>query len=150
MKPSFRILALVFAGGALGTLIRLAVSFSTISDIVALFVVNLLGTAFLAWFNGQQRHPRSKLNTEGKRAFWGAGFAGGFTTMSGLALWLVTTVQAQVDTIGAIGLVLGQLVLGVFVYLGVIALVEARALNQPAILAEAESQAPIDNQGGQA
>lgn len=121
-----KLLALVFAGGTLGTLGRLAVSVFTVNDLTALFVVNLLGTAFLAWFNGRQRHPGSKLGTDGKRAFWGAGFAGSFTTMSGLALWLVTPDNWAIDPAGTIGLVVAQLVLGVVVYQGVLGLVELK------------------------
>lgn len=141
MNNSPKLLALVFAGGALGTLARLTVGYLTINDISALFVVNLLGTAFLAWFNARQLQAGSRLNTHGHRAFWGAGFSGGFTTMSGLALWFVSSVVQQIDFWGSIGVVLGQMVLGVLVYLGVMSLVEPKALKQPQVLAEAEEDA---------
>lgn len=86
-KPS--LLLLVFAGGALGTFFR-AFTTAAAGDAFGVFLVNMLGAAFLAWFNAVQSIPNTKFTTEAARLFWGAGFAGGFTTMSGLALWSVS------------------------------------------------------------
>ncbi len=87
MKPP--ILVAVFVGGAIGSLARLAVvlgvelagaSLSPIS-IAATATVNLVGAALLGYV-----HSRSFRASEIAKSFWGPGFAGGFTTMSGLAL----------------------------------------------------------------
>lgn len=87
MKPA--ILFAVFVGGAIGSLSRLAVvlgvelagaSLSPIS-IAATSIVNLVGAALLGYV-----HSRSFRAGEIAKSFWGPGFAGGFTTMSGLAL----------------------------------------------------------------
>ena len=73
--------ALVFAGGALGSVLRLAISESTPNTFLSLATVNLLGSLVLGlvnshlWFKPQSR-----------QLIWGAGFCGGFTTMSGLSL----------------------------------------------------------------
>ncbi|MFM6980755.1 MAG: fluoride efflux transporter FluC [Micrococcales bacterium] len=87
IKP--KLLLLVFAGGAIGTFFR-ALTISMAGDAFGIFVVNMVGTAFLAWFNAIQAVPNTRFTTDGARVFWGAGFAGGFTTMSSLALWTVT------------------------------------------------------------
>lgn len=53
-------------------------------DVVAmLWLANLLGTIFLGFANGH-----SWFATESRREFWAVGFCGGFTTMSGLAIWI--------------------------------------------------------------
>lgn len=88
MKVQPSLLLLVFAGGALGTFFRVLTAVM-IGDALGVFMVNMLGTAFLAWFNAIQTIPNTRFTTEKARVFWGAGFAGGFTTMSGLALWSV-------------------------------------------------------------
>lgn len=113
LRPSLLLLA--FAGGALGTFFRVLTSV-TLGDAFGVFVVNMLGTAFLAWFNAIQTIPNTRFTREPARVFWGAGFAGGFTTMSGLALWTVT----GLEVFGAWSLTVNavvNLVAGVAVYL---------------------------------
>lgn len=120
-----KLIPLVFAGGALGTLLRYLLSeltswfvvdqnafsfntgwyavagnasifdpgsaqLETLSGIIALTLVNALGAAALGWFNGDRR-----FQTDARRAFWSIGFAGGFTTMSGLFVWLVFVAQFE-------------------------------------------------------
>ena len=51
-----------------------------------LFMVNLLGAAFLGFVNSAPG-----FGAESRKAFWGVGFAGGFTTMSGVALWVIAS-----------------------------------------------------------
>ena len=80
MKPTLKNVSLVFLGGALGTWARwvFAESFSTI---LMLFLVNILGSVLIGFLN-------SKTLNENNRALWVVGFCGGFTTMSGVALWV--------------------------------------------------------------
>lgn len=80
MKLTLRTLGLVFAGGAIGTLVRYASSFN-LDDFSSLAIVNIVGSAILGWLNCDPRFA-----SDGKRAFWAVGFTGGFTTMSGIAL----------------------------------------------------------------
>jgi len=115
MKLKPRFLLLVFVGGALGTFFR-ALTVANLGDAFGVFVVNMLGTAFLAWINGIQTIPNTRFSTEGAISFWGAGFAGGFTTMSGLALWSVT----GLSVFGPFALLVNaifNIVAGVVVYL---------------------------------
>lgn len=79
-------LALVFIGGALGSVLRLAVPFDQLES---LWLVNILGTVFLAWVNNSKRFSSAKA-----RAFWATGFAGGFTTMSGIAIFISTAPES--------------------------------------------------------
>jgi fluoride ion exporter CrcB/FEX len=81
--------SLVFIGGGLGALLRdvisifLEIAFTPgISSSLSLFVVNILGALGLGL--------TSVFESEDKRIFWGAGFAGGFTTMSGVSIFLYT------------------------------------------------------------
>jgi len=100
--------ALVFLGGAIGTAARYAASIA-LPQIGMLFLVNLLGAAFLGVVNS------AKLFESGSsKAFWGVGFAGGFTTMSGVALWMI----GSSDTAALAPLtVIAMFVLGVLAYL---------------------------------
>lgn len=87
MKPA--ILLAIFLGGALGSLSRYAIWIGVqqagvsglFSDLVATSIVNIAGAAFLGFV-----HCTAFKGAEKAKAFWGSGFAGGFTTMSGLAL----------------------------------------------------------------
>ena len=121
-QKALKLIGLVFAGGALGTLLRYlfaeltswivvdqnafaigadwsasagseifnpaAPQIATLSGIIALTLANALGAGALGWFNGDRR-----FNTDARRAFWSVGFAGGFTTMSGLFVWLIFVAQ---------------------------------------------------------
>ena len=90
MKASLQNLALVFLGGAIGTAARYAVSV-TVPALGMLFFVNLLGAAFLGLVNSHK-----VFESQNSKAFWGIGFAGGFTTMSGVALWLVSQTEGAI------------------------------------------------------
>ena len=83
------ILFAVFLGGALGSLSRyfiwLGIEQAAVSlwvaEMIATSIVNIAGAGFLGLV-----HSKSFSSSEKSKAFWGSGFAGGFTTMSGLAL----------------------------------------------------------------
>jgi fluoride ion exporter CrcB/FEX len=77
---SWKTIGLVFAGGALGTLLRFGTSFG-LDEVISVAIVNIVGSAVIGWLNSDPRFA-----SEGKRAFWAVGFSGGFTTMSALAL----------------------------------------------------------------
>lgn len=90
MKNKF---LLVFLGGGLGSLLRYLVAAvleitlgSTLAGSLSLYIVNISGAVFLGLSNA--------FNSEAKRYLWGAGFAGGFTTMSGVAIFLYTQTPA--------------------------------------------------------
>lgn len=109
MKLSPANFALVFLGGAIGTAARYAVSL-TLPQLGMLFVVNLLGAAFLGLVNSAP-----VFESGASKAFWGVGFAGGFTTMSGVALWLVAAADGAAL---APFTVLAMFALGVVAYFG--------------------------------
>ena len=90
MPIKAKLLGYVFLGGVLGTMLRTLVfevlvnlSVNPVADLVSLFVVNLAGTFFLGL---TARYPY--FQTEMCRNLWGVGFAGSFTTMSVLTLWI--------------------------------------------------------------
>lgn len=96
MKISLKTILFTFLGGALGTYARLAVGTAVdglienadevqtlYMHLLTLLVVNVLGAALIGWFNAD-----SRFSANWARAFFATGFAGGFTTMSGVALWL--------------------------------------------------------------
>jgi fluoride ion exporter CrcB/FEX len=114
MNPPLRSIGLAFAGGALGSVLRLLVG-ETFDNLTTLIVVNLLGTAFLGWVNGSALGPKKRFASAGSKVFWGAGFAGGFTTMSGLAFAFVVLAGSATATLAAVYLV-AQLFFGVVVY----------------------------------
>jgi CrcB protein len=81
---------LVFIGGGLGSSARylcgsvLEVTVgSATAGMLSLFFVNVAGAFFLGIISF---HPL--FANEKKKSFWGSGFAGGFTTMSGVALFV--------------------------------------------------------------
>ena len=84
-----RVLLAVFVGGALGTLARFAVGLFVdgvnldhlAGQLVTTSIVNLAGAFLLGVV-----HSIGTSRTETWKAFFGPGLAGGFTTMSGLAL----------------------------------------------------------------
>lgn len=90
MPIKAKLLGYVFLGGVLGTMLRYLIfeamaalaSYPTY-ELVALFIVNLSGAFFLGL---TARYPYFQLET--CRNLWGVGFAGSFTTMSALTLWI--------------------------------------------------------------
>jgi CrcB protein len=81
---------LVFLGGGLGSLLRYALGSglelslgSTLAGMLSLFIVNVTGAFFLGIVSF---HPF--FANENRKSFWGSGFASGFTTMSGVALFV--------------------------------------------------------------
>jgi CrcB protein len=74
------VVLLTFSGGALGSLLRFAIS-EVNSTLIALWIVNILGALFVGFFAGHKW-----FETESRRAFFSTGLAGGFTTMSAIAV----------------------------------------------------------------
>ena len=81
---------LVFAGGGIGSVLRYGVGStleitlgSSTAGSLSLLIVNVLGAMFLGLVS---YHPA--FDSEARKSFWGVGFCGGFTTMSGVALFL--------------------------------------------------------------
>lgn len=90
MSGNWRMLGYVFLGGSLGTMLRYLIfevinlNFDyPVSELTAIFVVNMIGSYFLGL---TARHPYFQL--EWCRNLWGVGFAGGFTTMSAVTLFV--------------------------------------------------------------
>ena len=110
MSPLARASLLVFAGGALGSWLRFVLSL-LLPQLWLLWVVNVLGAAALGVVQGRARHSGSALAKPGLQLFWGAGFCGGFTTMSGLAVALVL-LQFQLGLWQSVAYALGQVVAG--------------------------------------
>jgi fluoride ion exporter CrcB/FEX len=79
----------IFLGGALGSLSRYAIWLGIdqagapvlVFELLITSIVNIAGAGFLGFV-----HSSAFNKGEKAKAFWGSGFAGGFTTMSGLAL----------------------------------------------------------------
>ena len=90
MPIKAKLLGYVFLGGVLGTMLRYLIfeamaglaSYPTY-ELIALFIVNLTGAFFLGL---TARYPYFQLET--CRNLWGVGFAGSFTTMSALTVWI--------------------------------------------------------------
>ena len=90
MSTNWRMVGYVFLGGALGTMLRyllselIALNFEYPSSaLLAITVVNMLGAYFLGL--------TAKLpyfQSFGCKNLWASGFAGGFTTMSALTLFI--------------------------------------------------------------
>jgi fluoride ion exporter CrcB/FEX len=81
MKINARLIALTFVGGFIGTGFRYLLNQNIGGLFQGLWVANLLGAVAIAVFLGIKW-----FNTDSRRAFFITGFAGGFTTMSGLNL----------------------------------------------------------------
>jgi fluoride ion exporter CrcB/FEX len=81
LKLTPKSIALTFAGGAIGSLTRWAISDAS-EMATMLWFANILGTLLLGYFSGSPR-----FESQSRREFWAVGFCGGFTTMSGLAAW---------------------------------------------------------------
>jgi fluoride ion exporter CrcB/FEX len=113
---SKQLLPLVFAGGAFGTSLRYAIEIllGTLpqGQIIVTSFVNLLGAALLGHVSVHKFFASPT-----RQSFWGVGFLGGFTTMSGLAL-ITAGAELGLSAEGPIYwlLVLAQLVIGVAAY----------------------------------
>jgi fluoride ion exporter CrcB/FEX len=109
-------LPLVFAGGAFGTSLRYSIEIlvGTLpqSQIIVTSIVNLLGAAALGFVTANRFFASST-----RQGFWGVGFLGGFTTMSGLAVITAGT-EFGLSAAGPIYwlVVLTQLLVGVAAY----------------------------------
>jgi fluoride ion exporter CrcB/FEX len=115
-----KVLGAVFLGGALGSIARFLIILGIdeiaiedlLQELVATSIVNLAG-AFLLGFV----HVVGSSRSETWKGFFGPGFAGGFTTMSGLAL-ITAGAELGMSPSGYLFWisVAIQLVLGVFCY----------------------------------
>lgn len=84
-----KVLGAVFLGGALGSIARFLIILGVdeiaiedlLQELVATSFVNLAGAFLLGVV-----HVVGSRRSETWKGFWGPGFSGGFTTMSGLAL----------------------------------------------------------------
>lgn len=100
----------MFIGGALGSLLRYTLFvligemlISEWAELIILFVVNLAGAAALGVM---ARHPY--FQNPFCRDIWGVGFAGGFTTMSAVTLFIDATMLTEWAVL--------MLILGLIVY----------------------------------
>jgi fluoride ion exporter CrcB/FEX len=110
----------VFVGGALGSLARFLIllGFESVAlpslslELFTTAIVNLTGAWLLGVVNSQGFRAGEKA-----KALWGTGFAGGFTTMSGLAV--ITTSAglglAEMGYLFWLGVLL-QLAIGIVAY----------------------------------
>ena len=115
-----KVLGAVFLGGAIGSIVRflviLGVDELTLQDLsqelIATSIVNLAG-AFLLGFV----HVIGSSRAEIWKGFFGPGLAGGFTTMSGLAL-ITAGAELGLSSVGYLYwiAVAIQLVLGILTY----------------------------------
>jgi CrcB protein len=113
---SKQLLPLVFAGGAIGTLVRYSIELLVGNlpqgQIIVTSFVNLLGAALLGFVSVHKFFAGPK-----QQSFWGVGLLGGFTTMSGLAV-ITASAELGLSDLGAIYwlVVLMQLLIGVAAY----------------------------------
>jgi fluoride exporter len=113
---SKQLLPLIFIGGAFGTSLRYAIEIllGTLpqGQIILTSFVNLLGAALLGFVSVHKFFAPGTM-----QAFWGVGFLGGFTTMSGLAM-ITAGADLGLSPVGPIYwlLVLVQLLIGVAAY----------------------------------
>lgn len=115
-----KILFAIFLGGAAGSIARFSVFLAVeqagvpnlLMELLATSIVNLAGAAFLGFVQSAGFKASEKA-----KAFWGTGFAGGFTTMSGLAL-ITAGSDLGLSEIGYLYwlAVLLQFVLGILAY----------------------------------
>ena len=115
-----KVLGAVFLGGAMGSIARFLVILSVdelalqdlSQELIATSIVNLAG-AFLLGFV----HVIGSSRSEIWKGFFGPGLAGGFTTMSGLAL-ITAGAELGLSSVGYLYwiAVAIQLVLGIFTY----------------------------------
>lgn len=83
MKLAPKLVWLTFLGGALGSLSRWSIGEVSDSQL-SLWLVNLTGAFLVGVFNSFEY-----FRSDTRRAFWSTGFAGGLTTMSGVAILLL-------------------------------------------------------------
>ena len=115
-----QVLGAVFLGGAIGSIARFLVILGVdglalqdlSQELVATSIVNLTGALLLGFV-----HELGSLRSETWKGFFGQGLAGGFTTMSGLAL-ITAGAELGLSSVGylywiAVGI---QLVLGILTY----------------------------------
>ena len=115
-----KVLGAVFLGGALGSIARFLIILGIdeiaikdlLQELVATSIVNLAGAFLLGVV-----HVVGSSRSETWKGFFGPGFAGGFTTMSGLAL-ITAGAELGMSPFGYLFwiAVAIQLVLGVFCY----------------------------------
>lgn len=108
MKITWKTIALVFAGGSLGTLLRFSFDVA-LGSLLSVVVVNIVGSAIIGWINSDPR-----VSLVGRRQFWAVGFSGGFTTMSGVALLTASGIAAPLSVGQPVSLQLFGFVLGIF------------------------------------
>jgi fluoride ion exporter CrcB/FEX len=123
LNVTWKSIALVFAGGTLGTLLRFGLDI-TLGSFFAVAAVNIVGSGVVGWINSDPRIERI-----GRRQFWAVGFSGGFTTMSGVALLNATGITASLSAglpfnFQLLGYVLGIFALSLLAYWGAFALGE--------------------------
>lgn len=99
-----KLLGFTFFGGALGTVLRYALSLE-FHQFYWLWIINILGALILGIVQ-----TLGRLNNERAQAFWGTGFCGGFTTMSSLITF------ATLGSDPAFNWVALQIVVGIFAY----------------------------------
>ena len=107
MPKTLKTAFLVFLGGALGSGLRFGIGLTT-SQFLQLLIVNCLGTLVLGLVNG-------RIWPAWVSPFLGTGFAGGFTTLSGVSLLL--SLSASTELPNALALVFVMLAGGFAAYL---------------------------------
>lgn len=85
-----KLLGYTFLGGAIGSALRYEVTLLVPQSSNWLWIVNLIGALVLGFVN---LHP--KFSSERSQAFWGTGFAGGFTTLSALITFATLNREVQ-------------------------------------------------------
>lgn len=99
------LLLLTFLGGAFGSASRYLVGILVGQETLALWIVNLIGALVLGYVHTSRFTKSNQL-----QALLGTGFAGGFTTVSGLLTFALLTPY------GSFLLVALQVALGILVY----------------------------------
>ncbi|MDE2591905.1 MAG: CrcB family protein [Actinomycetales bacterium] len=110
MLNSLRLAGLTFVGGALGATARFSLGMVW-DPFWSLICINLAGAAIVGWLVNSKR-----FESDGSKAFLGTGFAGGFTSMSAVALLFVQTSLVEATVWSSLILAL-HMVLGVAIYL---------------------------------